>query len=210
MRYFLAIVLSLMVSLPLYAKEKSRTLVSINVGVGYPATVGLNDPILPISPSHNWTMGFQFGGSLGYAIDSQNRFSVMVSADYINYQLSRKSNVRFQGGSVNFLSVFSNLKMSFRLQNSNLSPYIKCGTGLFRASISQITESYQLATDQEAQIIIRSGSIIQNRIGFGFGTGIDLSLTDRLAFFAEAQYQVGLTRDKNSQHIPFKVGILYQ
>jgi len=189
MRYLFAVVLSYMVSCPVYAEVSDRVVLSFGIGAGYPISV---EPT-SFNQGRQFRSGVHIGGGLGYILDQRQKFIVSSSVDYTNYSIEviEGNTVRFDQ-SAEIVSLFTDLKLRLRSVGAIVIPYVKGGAGLFR-------------TMREDRI--RGQSEIQNRLGFGLDAGIDLALSERAGFFAEAQYQVGLTDQKMTQHMPFKVGI---
>lgn len=203
MRYLFVVALSYMVSVPVYAEVSDRVILTFGLGTSYPISMG------PLPPYENmsdisvqnanvvsvdgWHSGVHIGGGLGYILDKHHKFVLSSSIDYSNYNLNVvDQDIVRQDRSIDVVSVFTDIKVRFRSGDAIVIPYIKGGVGLFRSV-------------QEDRILDASDS--QNKIGFGVDAGVDLALSERAGFFAEAQYQVGLTEQKKTQHMPFKVGL---
>lgn len=208
MKLFFVVVLSYMVSNPVYAEVSDRVVMSFGMGAGYPITVdaiapygeaSYNLPGITVTdpsaqPPEEWRSGVHIGGSLGYLLDKKHKYTLSTSIDYTSYNLKvvLLDNWIRQDQSFEVVSLSTDLKVRLRSGEAIVIPYIKGGIGLFRT----------LRANR-----IRDLSDAQNEIGFGLDAGIDLALSERAGFFAEAQYQVGLTDNKKTHHIPFKVGV---
>jgi hypothetical protein len=191
MRRLLFVVLSYLVSNPANAEVLDRTILSFGMGASYPIAVGAPDIF-----SEEWNSGVHIGGSLGYILDKGQKFIVSSSVDYTNYILALSEGTIVRADqSVDVVSVFTDLKMRLRSSSALVIPYVKGGLGLFRS----------VREDR-----VRDTLDKQNKMGFGVDAGVDLAVSGRAGFFAEAQYQVGLTEIKTTQHMPFKVGFFFR
>jgi len=207
MRYFLALAVSYMVSGNVYAEVSDRVVVAFGLGASYPVAVDGRSPYDPdinvrpgfggvgtsVSSNKGWQSGVHIGGSLGYLLDKRQKFIVSSSFDYTNYHKNTiEGEIVRTDQSLEVVSIFADLKVRLRTGDGLVLPYIKGGIGLFRSS-----------REDRLRVI----SEVQNKIGLGLDAGIDLALSERAGFFAEAQYQIGLTDGKKTQQVPFKAGI---
>lgn len=205
MRYLFVVVLSYMVSSPVYAEVSDRVVLSFGMGAGYPISV---EAITPFGSGgggastsrDTWNSGVHIGGGLGYVLDKKQKYTLSSSINYTSYIMDVSEYIMDvtdgpvvrADQSADVVSVFTDLKVRLRSGEAIVIPYLKGGVGLFR-------------TSREDRI--RDITSTQNKIGFGLDAGIDLALSEHAGFFAEAQYQVGLTDTKKTQHMPFKVGM---
>ena len=207
MRCLFALAVSYMVLGNAYAEVSDRVVVAFGLGASYPVAVDGRTPFDPdmnvrpgfggvgtsVSFDKGWKSGVHIGGSLGYLLDKRQKFIVSSSFDYTNYHNNTiEGNIVRTDQSLEVVSVFADLKVRLRTGDALILPYIKGGIGLFRSSRADY---------------IRDISEVQNKMGFGLDAGVDLALSERAGFFAEAQYQVGLTENKKTHHVPFKVGV---
>lgn len=206
MRCLLVLAVSYMVSSNAYAEVSDRVVLSFGIGAGYPVYV---EAITPFGSGgqvrsgfggagtstsiDSWNSGVHIGGSLGYVLDKQQKFILSSSVNYTGYIMDVTDGLVVRADqSADVVSVFTDLKVRLRSGEAMVIPYVKGGVGLFR-------------TSREDRI--RNITNTQNKVGFGLDAGVDLALSERAGFFAEAQYQVGLTDGKKTQHVPFKVGV---
>lgn len=150
-----------------------------------------------------------YGGGAGIGIGFTNMFTLLLSGEYVRYDLSEDDilasfgaspgQASIEGGEATIIMLTADIKLSLPSPGL-LKPYAIAGGGLFRFSAEDFTVSgggltFTGSTDSET------------KLGYGFGAGVDIGLAG-IGVFAEGRYMVGLTEDENTGFVIGKVGFI--
>lgn len=169
---------------------------------------GLSFPMSPEIFSDYWSMGFNFGGGIGY------KFGRNISGNaYFSYtsfplneskfldDLNAPSEVNISGGSASVILVTANIKALLIANPNQVTPYLLSGLGLFSLSTSDVTVSYQ----GYQQIANTSNS--ESAFGIVFGGGVDIPVSPTIKVFLEIGYVIGFTEGESTGYMPVKGGL---
>jgi opacity protein-like surface antigen len=170
---------------------------------------GLSFPMQPEEFSDFWSMGFNFGGGLGYIFSpnfsgnaylSYNTFG--LNDDEFLETLNAPSGVTLSGGSVSIIVVTANIKALLIANPNQVTPYLLAGVGLFSLSTSDVTVSYQ-GSQQTGNT-----SNSESALGLVFGGGVDIPVSPTLKIFLEIGYAMGFTEGESTGYLPIKGGLI--
>jgi len=189
---------------PAAVAAQSRTMVSMSGGISI--------PVAPDTFVDYWGAGYNISGGVGYFLGHQQRFAVQGCVDYSNHPLDEEeflkaagvSGISISGGSLQVLAVSVDIRASLGLADARAVPYFLGGVGLFRMSMSD------MAAAGGGEFYSQEINESESKIGYGFGAGLDLRLTERSGVFLQAKYSIGLTEDEAMHHLPLKIGFFYR
>jgi len=168
---------------------------------------GISIPSIPDRFSNNWMTGFNGGIGLGYQLGNNSQLIFHVNYNYHlfdkdNYleQIGEgNSNLGFDGGSTSIITAYIISKAIF-IPSRIVSPYLILGVGYMNISRSNTT----LNLFSETFTIKGKSFGVFSLVG---GVGISIAMSDILALFAEANYNVGFNKEETTGFIPIKLGL---
>jgi len=169
---------------------------------------GIALPMSPSSFSDFWSMGYSFGGGLGYAFSPSLAFVGQV--DYNNFALDGDAileqsgfggmGISISGGSASIFSISGNLRANLIPTPNSLSPYFIGGIGY--ATVS--TGDFTLSGGGQS---ITEGGFSESHMSVLFGVGLDIPASEALDVFLEGKYGIVFTEDQTSNYIPLRAGV---
>ena len=189
------------------AHSQIQPVVYLNVGAAVPSA--------PELFSNRWDRGFNVGGGIGFSLTPH--FTLQGYVDYNNLKLNEENlfteypklgeRVSVEGGELKLLTISGNVKALLVPPKSTIAPYVIGGTGFYKQDVSDI-----LITGKLVQVEL--GVASKTTFAVGVGAGLDINLTDTIAFFIEGKYTIGFTEnfaDKESiKYVPVKIGLAFK
>ncbi len=177
----------------------------------YLFNAGVSYPLAPGAFNDNWQIGFNLGLGLERRIDGP--WYWQISFDYNNFGIEEEQYTKWagyyepglsvDGGTTSIIVVGANLKRMMTRARSGEAPYLIGGVGLYRF---QLADGYFATRDTSINIV----SYSENSVGANIGAGVDVRIGARTSFYLEARYFIGFTSDEATQHVPFRVGIIFK
>jgi hypothetical protein len=184
----------------LAAQPPGGSKIGFNVGGG--VTVPLNSGL-----SDNYKAGFNFGGSVDYAVLR----NLLVFGDVRYHRFGIKSgafgfpsNASISGGGETIFSAVAGAKYVFP-SPGKIHFYVFAGTGISHQSQSDVTAQYTVVTSYYTATVSSTKSLSSTTgLGVIAGPGLWFDLTPKVAVYGELRYAscVG-----TNMYVPFVVGV---
>lgn len=168
---------------------------------------GISFPISPEEFSDYWSLGFNVGGGVGYSIS--NMFSLRGLLDYNSFSFDEDtflkdlgvsgSGVTVDGLSASIFTFTVNAKSFFSSTPGTVAPYTTLGLGYFNLALSDVTVSYQGASQS-----VDFGS--ESGFNMIFGGGLDFNVGS-IDIFLELDYGASFTKGETTYYLPIKSGV---
>lgn len=159
--------------------------------------------------SDYWKVGFvNFGGGVGYSIIPAvsavayfdwNNFS--FDGDKFAHDAGAGGMVSIEGGNASIMLISGNIKA--QVPTGAVRPYFNGGAGLFLLSIDDVSVS-------GGGIVVDVEGDSENAFSINFGGGLDFTVAENVALFADGRYIIGFTEGESTSTFPIRVGVNFK
>ena len=198
----------ILVSCPAVAQEDTSSAKNIE----FYFSGGLSYPSLPREFHDYWKKGYNVGvgfgysfspGSLGYGglhgTIEYNQFALDDSG-FIKANNLNLTGLTIDGRARKTLTAMIAFKGTFATSRTAIAPYFLIGLGYFKRSAGNIT-----ATGGGASVTYNEDA--KAAISWSIGAGLDVPLGERLVFFLQGKFILGVTGDAGTQYFPLSAGV---
>ena len=191
-------------------RENNRSEIDLKEsGIVLGGSFGRALPMQPPRLSDNWLSGIHYSGFLGYRFNSVFEINSEYSANLFEVdeevalaQLNEDNQDQELSETLQFNSIFVNLKFHLGGFRARVSPYVMIGGGLFQFKASEADFDYVESSPPEFLFLED-----ENVAGFNLAVGLKLRVAGPLYVYGEGRGLFGVTRDEGTFAVPLKGGI---